>query len=162
LYAVIERIHIGRELARRIHEPLATSRDVPDAEPNLPPGGMPMIRDLAPDIVRQRLLIEGFYSCEMNSAAVTSFLQGLAAMLGLRTYGAPIIFSPGDGTGKLENAGFDAFVPLIDSGIAMYVWTSRRFFSVVLYTCKQFDVPSALAFTKQTLGVAAEAAWLEF
>ena len=86
------------------------------------------MKDLAPDIVRQRLLIEGLYSKDIDQAAVESYLIDVAAHLGLRTYGRPIVHAPGDG--KAENQGFDAFIPLIDSGISLYVWTrsgsSRR------------------------------------
>lgn len=104
------------------------------------------MRDLAPDIVRQRLLIEATYDRELTSTDVAAYLVGLAAALDLRTYGDPIVHAPG-GDGKDENQGFDAFVPLIDSGIALYVWTSSRFLSVVLYTCKAFSVADALAHT---------------
>jgi S-adenosylmethionine decarboxylase len=64
----------------------------------------------------------------------------------LRTYGRPIVHAPGDG--KAENQGFDAFIPLIDSGISLYVWTPKRFFAAVLFTCKRFDVNEALRFTR--------------
>ena len=47
------------------------------------------MRDLAPEIVRQRLLIEGRCTVAVDSA------------------------------GKAESAGFDAFIPLIDSGISL-------------------------------------------
>ena len=59
----------------------------------------------------------------------------------------PIVHSPG-GEGKDENQGFDAYVPLIDSGIALSVWTAERFLSCVLYTCKRFDRDRAIAFTR--------------
>lgn len=78
------------------------------------------MRDLAPDIVRQRLLIEGFYSIEVNQEKVASYLLGVAAHLDLQTYGDPIIHAP-EGLGKAENQGFDAFIPLIDSSISLYV-----------------------------------------
>jgi S-adenosylmethionine decarboxylase len=70
----------------------------------------------------------------------------LPRTLGLRTYGRPIVHAPGDG--KAENQGFDAFIPLIDSGISLYVWTQKRFFAAVLFTCKRFDVNEALRFTR--------------
>ena len=63
-------------------------------------------------------------------------------------YGKPIIFSPG-GIGKEENQGYDAFVPLIDSGISIYVWSSARFLSAVIYTCKGFDEKTAMKVTKK-------------
>ena len=91
------------------------------------------MRDLAPDITRQRLLVEGIYSGEMDEQRVRDYLTGVARKLGLRTYGEPMIHSP-QGSGSEDNQGFDAFIPLIDSGIALYVWTGQRFFSAVLYT----------------------------
>ena len=109
-------------------------------------------RDIAPDIFRQRLLVEGFYSIELGRGAVEAFLTGLAAELGLRAYAEPVIYSP-EGQGSAENQGFDAFLPLIDSGIAAYFWTGRRFFSIVLYTCKAFDEDTAVRFTREFLDV---------
>jgi hypothetical protein len=106
-----------------------------------------LMRNLAPDITRQRLLIEGFYSSLVDRGSVEAYLTGIAARLNLRTYGTPVIHSAA-GEGKPENAGFDAFIPLIDSGISLYVWTKRRFFASVLFTCKMFDVRNALEFTR--------------
>ena len=106
------------------------------------------MKDLAPDILRQRLLIEGYYTAAIDRAAVEKYLVDVAAELGLRTYGAPIVHAP-DGLGKAENQGYDAFIPLIDSGISIYVWSAKRFFAAVLFTCKRFDVERALSFTQQ-------------
>jgi hypothetical protein len=109
-------------------------------------------RDIAPDIFRQRLLIEGYYSSDVARSVVAAFLTGLAAELGLRAYAEPVIYPP-EGQGSAENQGFDAFLPLIDSGIAAYFWTGRRFFLIVLYTCKAFDEDTAVRFTRQFLDV---------
>ncbi|HTU65903.1 MAG TPA: S-adenosylmethionine decarboxylase [Steroidobacteraceae bacterium] len=106
------------------------------------------MRDLAPDITRQRLLMEGLFDREIAQADVERYLVDIAAHLGLRTYGSPIVHAPG-GAGKDENEGFDAFIPLIDSGISLYVWSKRRFFAVVLFTCKKFDEKNALDFTQR-------------
>lgn len=67
----------------------------------------------------------------------------LIGRLGLRAYGEPIIFSPG-GEGRPENQGYDAFLPLIDSGVSLYVWTEQRFVSAIVYTCKRFDEGAAV------------------
>ena len=111
------------------------------------------MRDLAPDIVRQRLLIEGLFARDISRADVERYLVGIAAHLSLRTYGNPIVHAPG-GAGKDENEGFDAFIPLIDSGISLYVWSKPKFFAAVLFTCKRFDVGRALDFTRTHFGVA--------
>jgi S-adenosylmethionine decarboxylase len=109
------------------------------------------MRDLAPDILRQRLLLEGYYTVSVDRNTVEGFLTGIAAMLELRTYGAPIVHAP-DGIGKPENQGFDAFIPLIDSGISLYVWSARQFFAAVLFTCKAFEASQAVDFTRRYFG----------
>jgi len=119
------------------------------------------VRDIAPDIVRQRLLIEGYYAADLDRAAVAGFLHGLAASLALRAYAEPVIFSPG-GEGKAGNQGYDAFLPLVDSGIAAYFWTRQRFFSVVIYTCKAFDEAAAVRFARTHLRVDGEPVTLAF
>jgi hypothetical protein len=106
------------------------------------------MRDLAPHIVRQRMVIEGFYSIDVTRATVENYLRGLAHHLGLRTYAEPVVYAPVPGAGRPENQGFDGFVPLIDSGIAAYVWAADRFFSVVVYTCTRFSEAAALEFTR--------------
>jgi len=110
------------------------------------------MENIAPEITRQRLLIEGFYSGDIGENRVRVFLTGLAGHLNLRYYGNPIVHAPG-GSGKDENEGYDAFLPLIDSGISLYVWTKAQFFACVLFTCKKFSSDKALAFTHECLSV---------
>jgi S-adenosylmethionine decarboxylase len=116
----------------------------------------PPMRDIAPDIFRQRFIIEGYYAIEVTKDKLKQYLLDIARHLDLRTYGDPIIFAPAEGMGKAENAGFDAFVPLIDSGISAYIWSKATFFSIVIYTCKGFDEKAALAFTKDFFSVSGE------
>ncbi|MBT5022342.1 hypothetical protein HOK51_02740 [Candidatus Woesearchaeota archaeon] len=76
------------------------------------------------------------------------YFRAVTSALNLRMYDEPIIFSPG-GDGKDENQGYDAFVPLIDSGISLYVWTNSKFLSLIIYTCKDFDEEKAVEVTKE-------------
>lgn len=99
--------------------------------------------------------MEGYYAVELDAGGVGGFLSGLAAHLGLRTYGQPVVYSPG-GAGREVNQGYDAFVPLVDSGIAGYFWSQTRFCSLVIYSCKHFKVWWALEFTRRTLEVGDE------
>jgi hypothetical protein len=114
------------------------------------------LKNLAPQIFRQRLLIEGFYGREVDEEVIRDYLLSLATHLGLRTYGEPVVFAPASGEGRPENAGFDAFVPLIDSGISGYFWTGPRFLSIVLYTCKGFDEGEAIGFTRRFFEIEGE------
>ena len=105
------------------------------------------MKKIAPEIIRQRLLIEGYFQREIVEKDISSFFEGITSELGLRVYGKPTIHATGN-QGKKINQGFDAFIPLIDSGIALYVWGNAKFFSMVIYTCKSFDVKKAVEFTK--------------
>ena len=118
------------------------------------------MRDLAPDITRQRLLIEGTYVDSVDEDMIDSYLSGIAGHLGLRTYGEATIHATG-GAGKSKNEGYDAFIPLIDSGISLYVWSERKFFAVLLFTCKEFDIDNAISFTSEFFN-ATEIAHLSF
>jgi S-adenosylmethionine decarboxylase len=106
------------------------------------------VRDLAPDITRERLLVEGFYTIDVDEDVIRGFLAEVPARLGLRTYGEATVFAPG-GVGRDENEGYDAFVPLIDSGISLYVWTTRQFLALVMFTCKAFDLETAVGITRE-------------
>lgn len=119
-------------------------------------------RDLAPNIFRKRLLIEAFWTVDVDADRVRAALVDLAAHLGLQTYGEPVVFSPASGMGRGGNAGWDAFVPLVDSGISGYFWAEQRFLSIVLYTCADFDSTAAVAFIQQEFGVVGEIATHEF
>lgn len=57
------------------------------------------------------------------------------------------MFSPG-GAGRKDNEGFDAFIPLIDSGVSLYLWTPSRFAALVMFTCKAFNTNKAVDFTR--------------
>lgn len=111
------------------------------------------MKNLAPDIIRQRLLIEGFFAAAVDKQFLIDYFNKVTAELSLRMYGEPIIFSP-EGLGKEENQGYDAFVPLIDSGISVYVWGNKKFLSVIIYTCKGFDREQAVQVTKDFFQVA--------
>ncbi|HET9726277.1 MAG TPA: hypothetical protein VFP28_05130 [Gemmatimonadales bacterium] len=103
---------------------------------------------IAPEIFRKRLLIEGYFARPVLDAdAIRAYFTLITSRLGLRTYGEPIVHAT-SGQGKAANEGYDAFVPLIDSGIYVCVWSARRFASVILYTCAEFDDEVATAATR--------------
>jgi S-adenosylmethionine decarboxylase len=110
------------------------------------------MKDLAPHITRQRLLIEGFYSEDVDEAFIKRYYTRLTTALGLRVYAEPIIHSPA-GEGKDSNQGYDCFVPLIDFGIYVGAWANEKFFSAVIYTCKAFDEKVAVDVTKEFWGI---------
>ena len=119
------------------------------------------MKDIAPDILRQRLLIEGYYSITVTPQVVEQYLFELAQHLNLRAYERPRVFSP-SAKGKPENQGYDAFMPLIDSGISVYVWSAQTFYSAVLFTCKTFSVSDAVEFTSEFFKSGERTAYMSF
>lgn len=98
---------------------------------------------IAPEIFRKRVIIEGYYRREVDAATLAAYFARITGDLGLRTYADPIIHQTG-GKGKAVNAGFDGFVPLIDSGIYISVWSGSKFLSTIIYTCAEFDEERAV------------------
>ncbi|MGH8496133.1 MAG: S-adenosylmethionine decarboxylase [Gammaproteobacteria bacterium] len=101
------------------------------------------LTDIAPDIFRKRLLIEGYFRTEVTHAALLRYFTHITQALNLKTYGEPIIHRT-SGQGKELNEGFDGFVPLVDSGIYIAAWVNPKFLSTVIYTCGQFDEDRAV------------------
>ena len=107
-----------------------------------------MIR-IAPEIFRKRVLIEGYFARDpVTAETLAAYFARITSGLGLRTYADPIVHRT-SGQGKAANEGYDAFVPLIDSGIYVCVWSGPRFVSVVLYTCAEFDTAEATTLTRE-------------
>lgn len=52
------------------------------------------MKDLAPDIIRQRLLIEGYFTIDVNEDVIRTFFDQFTSAMSFRTYGAPTIFAP--------------------------------------------------------------------
>ena len=103
--------------------------------------------NIAPDIFRKRLLIEGYYTIDVTEQTIKNFFSYITSELQLKTYGEPIVHTT-SGVGKESNQGYDAFVPLIDSGIYMGVWANQKFLSLIIYTCKDFKEQEAFEKTK--------------
>jgi S-adenosylmethionine decarboxylase len=57
------------------------------------------------------------------------------------------------GVGKNANQGYDAFVPLIDSGIYLAVRSNQNFLSLIIYSCKEFDEVKALQLFKDFFSI---------
>lgn len=106
------------------------------------------LTDIAPDIFRKRLLIEGYFGVEVTEETLKSYFSQITSELGLRTYAEPVIHYT-SGKGKTVNEGLDGFVPLIDSGIYVAVWLNPKFMSTIIYTCGEFDSDRAVKAVKE-------------
>jgi hypothetical protein len=98
--------------------------------------------DLAPQILRQRLVIEGFPREAISAAAIRDYLSRLSDFIGMRTVLEPV-------THRSDLYGWAGWIHWETSGAHFYAWERPLlFFSVDVYTCKAFEVDAALDFTR--------------
>lgn len=98
--------------------------------------------DLAPQIVRQRLVVEGLCREPIDDAAIRSYLSGLSRVCGMRALAEPV-------THRSDRYGWAGWIHWETSGAHFYAWERPvLFFSVDVYTCKAFDVAAAVEYTQ--------------
>jgi S-adenosylmethionine decarboxylase len=98
--------------------------------------------DLAPEIVRQRLVIEGRCREPIDDAAIRRYLSGLSSVCGMRALTEPV-------THRSDRYGWAGWIHWETSGAHFYAWERPvLFFSVDVYTCKAFDALAAVEYTR--------------
>lgn len=113
------------------------------------------MKDLAPEIYRQRAVIEGYPQKPLTDTEIKEYLKQLSDVLGMITLIEPV-------THRSELYGEAAWIHWETSGAHFYAWdVPRLFFSVDIYTCKEFILEAAVSFT-QTYFNAAEVVSKEF
>ena len=97
--------------------------------------------DLAPDIHRQRLVIEGNVTQRISAAKIKRYLTGLSHVTDMVPLMTPM-------THRSDLYGWAGWIHWETSGAHFYAWDQpRRFFSVDMYTCKAFDPQDAVDYT---------------
>lgn len=108
------------------------------------------MRNLAPHIFRKRVFIEGFYNVNVNATLIKEILTELCKILKMTPLTEPLIFScTGRGSGK--HHGIGGYMAWVESGVSIYTWEKYNFFTVDIYSCKDFKVEDAVNFIKDKL-----------
>lgn len=111
--------------------------------------------DLAPEIYRQRLVVEGLVTAPISAEQITTYLSQLSGVLDMVTLLEPV-------THQSDTYGWAGWIHWETSGAHFYGWDQPRlFFSVDIYTCKAFSAEHAVAFTRDFFG-ATEVVYREF
>lgn len=104
------------------------------------------MEDLAPDIYRQRLVIEGYPKQPIIDQDIKAYLSQLSSKIDMRALIEPV-------THLSPTFGWAGWIHWETSGAHFYAWDSPRlFFSVDIYTCKPFEPHTAVQFTKDFFG----------
>ena len=104
-------------------------------------------KDLAPDIFRQRMIIEGTLHNTFEPEDITRFAKEISLVLNMELITSPVLnYEP--------KYGWCAFVHWKESGMHIYTWDDRtpKFFSVDVYTCKTFSPSDAVKYTTDFFG----------
>jgi S-adenosylmethionine decarboxylase len=112
-----------------------------------------MNSNLAPEIFRKRLIVEGKYSVEINdSFFVENFLRDLSQEMDMTIIAGPFI-SSANGRAIPLHDGYEGSLVWAESGANTYIWTRSRFCTVDIYSCKEFDTEKAIRFIKEKFGI---------
>ena len=105
------------------------------------------MKNLAPDIFRQRLIIEGIYIEKPTVFSLKRLMQSLSKKLGMKIIYGPLVHDLAGNLNPLHK-GFECNLIWAESGASVYTWDRNSFFSVDIYTCKKFDSKVAVKHVK--------------
>ena len=102
-----------------------------------------LYQDLAPQILRQRMVIEGYPASPISDLDIKDYLSRLSDLIGMTTLIEPV-------THRSDLYGWAGWIHWETSGAHFYAWEQPLlFFSVDIYTCKAFDEHVALDYTRR-------------
>ena len=102
-----------------------------------------MWKNLAPNLVRQRVIIEGTTQSIVEPEQIKAYLLALAEVTNMEVLSQPEAHSA-------HNMGYGGWIHWKSSGAAFYSYpTNPPLFTVDCYTCKPFSAEEAAEFTRQ-------------
>ena len=103
--------------------------------------------DLAPTIVRRRLIIECIHKNNFDETNIYNYMVELSDIMNMTIVSLPV-------TNYVEEYGFSAYMSWKESGMHVYTWNERsdrpNFMSIDIYTCKNFEIKDVIEFTKKS------------
>ena len=110
--------------------------------------------NLAKNLVRQRVIIEGTTKVIVEPDKITEYLDELAKITDMEKLSGPYVYSA-------HEMGYGGWIHWKTSGAAFYSYpTDKPLFTVDCYTCKPFNSEKAAKFTKDFFD-AVEVVWKE-
>ncbi len=111
-------------------------------------------KNLAPNLVRQRVIIEGTTNRIVEPEQIRAYLSKLAEVTNMEVLSDPVAYTAHD-------MGYGGWIHWKSSGAAFYSYpTNPPLFTVDCYTCKLFSPQKAYEFTQKYFG-AIECVWQE-
>jgi S-adenosylmethionine/arginine decarboxylase-like enzyme len=116
-------------------------------------------KDLAPNIVRRRLVIEGITKSAIPKERINTYMIELSTIMDMTIVSNPVFNYD-------EDYGNSAYMCWKESGMHVYTWSKSEsrpdFFSIDIYTCKDFEIKDVINFTSKTFeNILTELTWRE-
>lgn len=109
------------------------------------------MKNLAPNLVRQRIVIEGTTDEIIKPRLIRAYLLALSRAVNMRPLRRPYAYIA-------EDMGYGGWIHWVTSGAHFYSYPAKctyplnlPLFTVDAYTCKPFSAKKAAAFTKRYL-----------
>src|SRR3989344_4264232 len=113
-----------------------------------------MWRNLAPNLIRQRVIIEGTTNKIVKPPKIKDYLEKLAEVTKMTKVSGPYAYSA-------HEMGYGGWIHWKSSGAAFYSYpTTPPLFTVDCYTCKPFSPEKVVEFTRKYFN-AIELVWKE-
>jgi len=93
----------------------------------------------------------GNFEALASVEAIANFLDTLPAEIGMTKIMPPYVFKY-DGGDKPEDWGVSGFVIIAESHISIHTFPEKGYFSIDIFSCKDFDIPAALEIIKSFFG----------
>jgi len=100
------------------------------------------------------LMVDGYngnFEALASVEAIANFLDTLPAEIGMTKIMPPYVFKY-DGGDKPEDWGVSGFVIIAESHISIHTFPEKGYFSIDIFSCKDFDIPVALEIIKSFFG----------
>lgn len=110
------------------------------------------MKNLAPNLCRQRVVIELLHKEYISKETLEDYLLQLTTTAGMKPVDGPYIYSCG-------NLGFGGWIHWTTSGAHIYTYppekngTDSYLITVDAYTCKSFDLVTVANFTKKFFSI---------
>ena len=101
-------------------------------------------KDLAPDITRQRMVLEGTLHDSFLPEDMVRYCKEISIALNMTPVTEP-------STNFAKDYGWCCYMHWKESGMHIYSWENRdpKFFSVDIYTCRKFNPITVVSFTDE-------------
>ena len=102
--------------------------------------------DLAPSIIRRRLVIECIHKQNFDEEVINNYMVQLSKIMNMTIVSLPKL-------NYVEEYGYSGYMSWKESGMHVYTWnkTDNRpnFMSIDIYTCKDFEIKKVIDYTKE-------------